>query len=60
MPAIGTSSLMSGEGRRSACATPRLSSTLPESGASGARIGESSSVNKSFIETEDFPDANRM
>lgn len=29
MPEIGTSSLMSGEGRRSACATPRLSSTLP-------------------------------
>jgi hypothetical protein len=29
MPETGTSSLMSGEGKRSACATPRLFSTLP-------------------------------
>jgi hypothetical protein len=29
MPEIGMSSLMSGEGKRSATATPRLSSTLP-------------------------------
>jgi len=29
MPEIGTSGLMSGEGRRAATRTPRLSSTLP-------------------------------
>jgi hypothetical protein len=40
MPEIGTSGLMSGEGKRNACAVTRLSSTLLLEKAGARRIGQ--------------------
>ena len=63
MPEIGTSGLMSGEGKRSVAIRlkqPRPSSTLQLMRASGFRITESRFAKAIFECLEEIPDADRV